>query len=543
VALLSLGRQGRARGARALGVATVVLLLVDPWLVVSPGFALSVLATAGILFLAPSFRDRLARWLPRWAAEAVAVPLAAQLVCTPVVAGLSGEVSLIAVVANMAVAPAVAPATVLGLLGGLAYLVVPPIGVLLGLLGGLSGGWIVLVGVHLARLPAASVEWGARPLALLVLVLLCVLAGWWSGWVLARRGRTACCVVAMALVVLRPLPSPGWPPDGWVLVACDVGQGDGLVLNAGDGRALVVDTGPDPEPIRRCLDRLEVDEVPTLVLTHFHADHVGGLAGVLGHEDVDEVLTTGLGDPPDGAAAVSAAAARTGIPTRVPAVGESGGVGTVTWQVLAPGAQPPSPGEQGSAANNASLVLLVEVRGLRVLLTGDVEPEAQAVLARAYPLLRVDVLKVPHHGSRYQDTAWLTGLDADVAVVSVGEGNDYGHPAPDLLEALTAAGATVARTDQAGDVAVVLHDGRLRLRSRRVRAGRSRRSAGRRRRPRPAGRAGAPRRCDRPRTRTSPSPPRRRRPAWGTGRWRPRPRSRTRSRCRSRGRSPPGTPG
>lgn len=543
VALLSLGRQGRARGARALGVATVVLLLVDPWLVVSPGFALSVLATAGILFLAPAFRDRLGRWLPRWAAEAVAVPLAAQLACTPVVAGLSGEVSLVAVVANMAAAPAVAPATVLGLLGGLVYLLVPPVGALLGLLGGLSGAWIVLVGVHLARLPTASVEWAARPLALLVLVLLCVLAGWWSGWVLARRGRTACCVVAMALVVLRPLPSPGWPPDGWVLVVCDVGQGDSLVLNAGDGRALVVDTGPDPGPIRGCLDRLDVEEVPTLVLTHFHADHVGGLAGVLGAEDVEELLTTGLRDPPDGAAAVSAAADRAGIPVRVPFAGETGRLGDLTWQVLAPGARPPSPGEQGSAANNASLVLLADVRGVRVLLTGDVEPEAQALLARAYPSLRVDVLKVPHHGSRYQDTAWLTGLDADVAVVSVGEDNDYGHPAPDLLDALAATGATVARTDRAGDVAVVLHDGRLRLRSRRVRAGRIRRSAGRHHCPRRPGRAGAPRRCVRPRTCRSPWPPRRRRPVSGRGCWRPRSRSRTRSRRRSRGRSPPGTPG
>jgi competence protein ComEC len=543
VALLSLGRHGRQRGARALGVATVVLLLVDPWLVVSPGFALSVLATAGILFLAPAFRDRLVRWLPRWVAEAVAVPLAAQLACTPVVAGLSGEVSLVAVVANMVVAPAVAPATVFGLLGGLAYLLVPSVGALLGLLGGLSGGWIVLVGVHLARLPAASVEWAARPLALLVLVLLCVLAGWWSGWILARRGRSACAVVVMALVVLRPLPSPGWPPDSWVLVACDVGQGDGLVLNAGGGRALVVDTGPDPEPIRRCLDRLDVEAVPTLVLTHFHADHVGGVTGVLDGEEVDEVLTTGLRDPPSGAATVATTAAEAGVPVRVPVPGETGRVGDLTWQVLAPGATPPSPGEQGSAANNASLVLLVDVRGLRVLLTGDVEPEAQQALARTYPSLRVDVLKVPHHGSRFQDAAWLAGLDPDVAVVSVGEDNDYGHPAPDLLDALDSAGATVARTDRAGDVAVVLRDGRLRLRSRRVRAGRTRRSAGPRPRPRQGARAGAPGRCGRPGTRRSPSPPRRRHPASGTGCWHPRQRPRTRSRRRSRARSPPGTPG
>ena len=115
VALVGLGSNGLQRGTRALGVAVVVLLLTDPWLASSVGFALSVLATAGILLLAPPWRDALARWLPRWVAEAIAVPAAAQLACTPVVAAISGQVSLVAVVANLVVAPAVAPATVLGL--------------------------------------------------------------------------------------------------------------------------------------------------------------------------------------------------------------------------------------------------------------------------------------------------------------------------------------------------------------------------------------------------------------------------------------------
>ena len=120
VALAGMGSRGRDRGVRALGVAVFVLLLLDPWLALSVGFVLSSLATAGILFLGPPFRDALATWLPRWAAEALAVPFAAQLACTPVVAAISGQVSLVAVVANLVVAAAVGPATVLGLLGGVA---------------------------------------------------------------------------------------------------------------------------------------------------------------------------------------------------------------------------------------------------------------------------------------------------------------------------------------------------------------------------------------------------------------------------------------
>jgi competence protein ComEC len=147
---------------------------------------------------------------------------------------------------------------------------------------------------------------------------------------------------------------------------------------------------------------------------------------------------------------------------RVPVYGEMRSVGRLTWQVVGPvGARPEPVGEQGSLANNASVAVVVEVRGLRLLLTGDVEPEAQQAMARALPALRVDVLKVPHHGSRYQDAGFLTGLSARLAVISVGEGNDYGHPAPETIDLLEQAGMLVRRTDLHGDVAVVVDDGEL----------------------------------------------------------------------------------
>jgi competence protein ComEC len=109
VAVVGLGSGGRRRGVRALAWSVLLLVLIDPWLSRSVGFALSVSATAGILLLAPAWRDALARWLPPLLAEALAIPLAAQVVCTPVVAAISGQVSLVAVAANLAVAPAVGP--------------------------------------------------------------------------------------------------------------------------------------------------------------------------------------------------------------------------------------------------------------------------------------------------------------------------------------------------------------------------------------------------------------------------------------------------
>ena len=456
VALFALGADGRRRGARALGVAVVVLLLVQPALAVQPGFALSVLATAGIVLLAPSWRDAMARWLPRWAAEAIAVPAAAQLACTPVVAGLSGQVSLVAVAANLAVAPVVGPATVLGLGAGLVGLVLPAAGRLLGTLAGWCVAWIVTVATRGAALPTAALDWGSGALALGVLSLLVVSIAL-AGPVLLRRPVTGvgCCLL-LTFVMLVQSPSPGWPPPGWVLVACDVGQGDALVLNAGAAAAVVVDSGPDPVAIDRCLDRLGVEEVPLVVLTHFHADHVDGLSGVFDDRRVGAVETTTLLDPPGGVREVESVAASAGLVPSPAPYGEAREVGAVTLQALwpAPGAPTTGPGD-GSTANEASVVLLAEVRGVRILLTGDIEPEGQAALARSWPGLRVDVLKVPHHGSRYQEEPWLLSLGARIALVSVGADNDYGHPADAALEPLEDAGTRVLRTDLDGDLAVV----------------------------------------------------------------------------------------
>jgi competence protein ComEC len=463
VALLGMGANGADRGMRALGVATVVLLLVDPTLASAVGFALSVLATAGILLLAPGWRDALGRWLPRWLAEAVAVPAAAQLACTPLIAAIAGQVSLVAVAANLLAAPAVGPATVLGLLGGAVTLVWPTAGQVVGVAAGWCVAWIVVVAERGASLPTAAVSWGSGPVALAVLTGLCGAIAVVAPRVLAHRSTGVACCAVLVLVVLVRVPTPGWPPGGWLMVACDVGQGDGLVLATGVAHtAVVVDAGPDPRPMDRCLDDLGVRRVPLVVLTHFHADHVDGLPGVLEGRQVDAIWVSRLQDPPEGVSVVGEAAGQAGLrPVEAP-YARTRRIGDLTLEPVWPLPNSPTRGPgDGSTANNASIVLLARIRGVTFFLGGDIEPEGQQRVATALPGLRVDVLKVPHHGSRYQDLPFLQSLGARLAVISVGADNDYGHPAAETITGLAATGEQVMRTDRDGAVAVVERDDRL----------------------------------------------------------------------------------
>jgi competence protein ComEC len=275
-------------------------------------------------------------------------------------------------------------------------------------------------------------------------------------------------VLGLLLLLLRPLAlvrlATGWPPTGWRLVMCSVGQGDLLVLpaptdpaqatpDATPDTAVVVDSGPDPAAADRCLRDLGITKVPLVILTHFHADHSEGLPGVLRHRSVGAIETTTVDDPPGEEAKVRGWAAAARVPLVRVAPGEHRTAGVeLSWDVLWPagplGPQTPGP-------NNASVSLLATVGGLRLALLGDLEPPAQAELLARARLGPVDVLKVAHHGSANQDWALAEALRPRLALISVGAGNPYGHPSLRTVDRLRALGATVLRTDRAGDLAVL----------------------------------------------------------------------------------------
>ncbi|HUR13880.1 MAG TPA: ComEC/Rec2 family competence protein [Mycobacteriales bacterium] len=457
IALLALATGARRQALPALCAAVLVLVLLSPELAAQPGFALSALATAGLLLVAPVWRDRLRRWLPKGLAEAVAVPAAAQLACTPVVVALSGQLGLLAVPANLLAVPAVAPATVLGVLAALVAPLCLPAAQALAWAAWLPTRWLVLIAHTGARQPGAGLSvasgWAG---ALTVLCLLIACAAVLRSALLRRAAASVLAgvlLVALALVVVRP----GWPPQGWVVVSCDVGQGDGFVVRLGPTEALVIDNGPDPERIDRCLRRLGVRRVPLLVLTHLHADHVEGVPGLLRGRRVGAVQLGPLDEPAVERERLMGWLAARQVPVVRARVGEVREQAGVRWEVLDATARHGTT----SDPNNSSIVIRVHTHGVRVLFSGDLETDAQSELLARGLDLRAEVLKVPHHGSAKQDPAFLEAVHAKVALTPVGSGNPYGHPSAQTMRRLEEGGARTYRSDRDGDVAVVARDGRV----------------------------------------------------------------------------------
>lgn len=479
IGLLGMVSSRRGAGLPALAGAVIVLLGLDPWLARSYGFALSVLASLGLLVFARPWARWMAQYLPRrWRpmADAIAVPVAAQAMCAPVVVLLQGSVTLIGVLANVLVAPFVAPVTVLGVLAAGTGWWAPVPARMLAWVAALPASAIAWVAHRLAGVPLAELPWPAgTPGALLLAgVIVAVLLS--GPWLAARARRsprgTFLLLSAAALLVAAltwPVSGVGWPPPDWRVVACDVGQGDGLVVATGPGRAMVVDTGPEPGALTGCLRRLGVTRVDALVLTHYHADHVGGTAGLLTSFDVSAVYATPVVEPAATSQWVRQAAVDLGLEVQDLASCDLLVVGDIVAQVVSPMRTTTS----GSVPNNAGVVLDVDAAGLRAMLLADVEREAAAATRRTWthgcgqqsslPASRagVHLVKVAHHGSANQDPLLLPALAPVLGVISVGADNDYGHPAPSVLQALARLGVTVLRTDRDGDIAVGYRDGAL----------------------------------------------------------------------------------
>ncbi len=254
-------------------------------------------------------------------------------------------------------------------------------------------------------------------------------------------------VIAGALIVPSPsAPGRGGDGRGLLVSVLDVGQGDAILLEPADGRPVLVDAGPPGAEVAGELDRRGIEELAALVLTHPDSDHAGGAPDVLGAIGVDHLLFARADRATLGAARVAAVDAE-----RV-AGGSALRSGSLRLQVLWPSRPALRARDELSEPNALSLVLLARWHGFRALLAGDAEAE----LAPVHPG-DLDVLKLAHHGSEDAGLeALLAEAAPELAVISVGAGNPYGHPAPATLAALGRAEVEVLRTDTDGEVSIAV---------------------------------------------------------------------------------------
>ncbi|MBT2503950.1 ComEC/Rec2 family competence protein [Curtobacterium sp. ISL-83] len=440
------------RGVPVIALAVVGMLVVDPWTARSFAFTLSVLATSGIVVLGPPLADLVGKWVWKPFAAVLAVPVSAQLACWPATIPLAAALPTYAVPANLLTEPLAPVVTVIGL-GACLLAPVWPDGA--SVLAGVAWAPASAIGVvahTAAKLPFASAPWPgdgigvAAAAGVSVAVAVAVLVtGMLRRWLVLAAGAVV--VIGVASVALPVVVARGSIPDDWSIAACDVGQGDAILLRGGNAIGLV-DTGDDPERLHACLDLLGVERIDLLVLTHFDRDHVGAVGTVAG-----SVRTALVG--PTGRAAderIVRDLQHAGVDVRRGSAGVSGELGPLTWRVLWP-----SSGDV-AAGNAASVVLRTDpghgcVGCVSSLLLGDLGETAQRRLL-ATGLDPVDVVKVAHHGAADQDPALYEQVAAPVGLIGVGADNTYGHPTTRALDMLRAAGTTAFRTDRQGTVVV-----------------------------------------------------------------------------------------
>jgi competence protein ComEC len=453
LAAVALGRAGR--GLPLLCVAVIVLLTTDPWLARDYGFALSALATGGLLLLARPIARAIARVLPSRLAMLLAVPIAAQLACQPVILLLNPALPVYGIAANLLAEPAAPLVTVVGLAACAAAPLLPALASAIGWVAWLPASWIAAVARFFAHLPGAQSPWPPGLVGILLLVavtvvaLLATLGGPPAG---LRRVARAVLVIGTvgylaSVAGIHVVTVAGRPAD-WEFGLCDVGQGDATLIRSGD-RIALVDTGPDPKPLAACLSDLGIDRIDLLVLTHYDLDHVGGTDAVVGK--VGRALIGPPSDPGDERLASELRAG--GAQVDQVSIGVHGMLGALRWDVV----WPPDTGVE--PGNPASVTITVTPTDgcpscLTGILLGDLGEESQDRLLGLMHPGHVDVVKVAHHGSADQAPELYAALRPTLGLIGVGAGNDYGHPTAKLLGILAANGIRPLRTDLDGMVLV-----------------------------------------------------------------------------------------
>ncbi len=438
----------------ALGFAMAAVVIIDPWQARDAGFALSVMATAGLLLFAPFLIEKLSRYVPNKFAQGLAPPIAAIVFCSPIIVALSGYLAPMSVIANLLSAPFVGPITILGFIAALTSIFIPFISIILIWLIRFPAAAIALIAHWASAFPVLNLRTGS--IGFVMVAVFTLLAWFFKKWF--KQVLVLTIIAIMCLTWLQR-----WPGGDWQIANCDIGQGDSMVINLGNHRGLVIDVGPDAIAEDRCLKALGINEIPLLILSHFHADHVAGLPGAIKGRSIGELWISQNAQPIIESSLVHSMLFN--VVTKVPVRGLSSQVGPLMIEVLWPTPNLTNftemPGE-GSQINNSSIATLIRSKDFTIFTGGDLEPPVQHLLIK--DVSHVDIYKVCHHGSKYQDLGFMAALHPTLSIISVGATNTYGHPAVQTIEALDRLGSEVVRTDIDGAIALKARNHRFSIR-------------------------------------------------------------------------------
>lgn len=446
----------RADSVTSLFAALFFLLLANPFAIANAGLQFSFAATLGIYLLGqPLYRDWRGR-LPQKGARLLALPcsllavsLGAMLFTTPLTALYFGQVSLIAPLANLLTDFLISSAFFGAILSVCAYALFPPLAVLLAWLSEVPIRLFLFFAHSLARFPFAAVTLSSVYYELffvfLYAIVLLWLYWWWRG---VRRPLIPLCACICAFFVSALFTNLSLSTKPLVLSVLDVGQGQSIAVSSGKERALI-DCGGTRDAgaiAANYLDSYGWRSLDLLVLTHYHTDHTNGLAELFERVSVRRIALpdTDAGSPER--LAVEALAAQHG--TELWFIREETSIpfGKAQLQLFPPLSL--------VGDNEAGLSLLCQYQSWDALITGDMPSETEARFLSIYSLPDLELLVLGHHGSRYATSdALLSATRPERAIASVGK-NTYGHPAPETLARLSAAGTTLYRSDQMGTVTV-----------------------------------------------------------------------------------------
>jgi len=469
----------------SLATASVCMTAVNPALVWDVSFQLSMVSTLALIAITPLLDDAtltlLGRHLPRGKARAATrllsayllATMAAQLLTFPIIWYHFGEISLVALPANLLALPAQPPITMLGAVAALLGCVWEPLGVAFGWAAYVPLWWTVTIAETFGKVPGAALSLPAPAPGVLVLfygtiggvLLLRHLSRVGSRaitWAKKRWGTLTLCAVALLLLLALGTQLTKLPDGKLHVYALDVGQGDSILIRTPRGATVLIDGGPDPLLLKMRLGRVLPmwhRQIDLVVATHADSDHLAGLVSLPRRYRLGGVL-----QPPDmGGDALAQAweqqLQEAGVAVATALRGQSLTLDSgITLEVLHPGHELVSQQNR----NENSVVLLLTMGDFRMLLTGDIESEAERELSQLGLVAPVTVLKVAHHGSPSSSSeAFLAACQPQIAVISVGAENRVGHPSYAVLERLSMAGARILRTDDLGTVELVTDGQRL----------------------------------------------------------------------------------